>query len=227
MMSFARLTRSRWDVTDDYELFMPEAKDDGQSTEAASPAIRPCRHFARGFCFYGNSCRQSHDTMILAEEGDALKQSLQLQRSLVLFRYGGKEKRPILRLLFRVASLHGYVPRELGRFDTSNHDHRGYGDSLRTFKYEEKGAESISLRSFARLGSETTAAITDLREYIELGDELGECGRRVGDRCGVRPFGVEGSGGAAAARLHVCLGQLRHFSVAVRKHEVCFNTTLF
>ena len=58
---------------------MPEAKDDGQSTEAASPAIRPCRHFARGFCFYGNSCRQSHDTMILAEEGDALKQSLQLQ----------------------------------------------------------------------------------------------------------------------------------------------------
>ena len=31
--------------------------------------------------------------------------------------------------------------------------------------------ESPHYRGFARLGSETTAAITDLREYIELGDE--------------------------------------------------------
>ena len=45
---------------------------------------------------------------------------------------------------------------------------------------------------------------------VELGDEFGECGRRVGDRGGVRSLGVEGGGGAAAARLHVCLRQLRH-----------------
>ena len=34
--------------------------------EAVTHTKRPCRHFARGFCFYGDKCRQSHDEADIA-----------------------------------------------------------------------------------------------------------------------------------------------------------------
>ena len=50
--------------------------------------------------------------------------------------------------------------------------------------------ESPHYRGFARLGSETTAAITDLREYIELGDERAPVAREGAaayERMGIGP----------------------------------------
>lgn len=40
---------------------------------------RPCRHFARGFCFYGVSCKQSHDPDVAATSGSAAKIARQQQ----------------------------------------------------------------------------------------------------------------------------------------------------
>lgn len=82
-------------------------------------------------------------------------QALQLCRVFIWYRDGSGIAAPLrrmMKLLFRVAQLHGHSPRQLGSFQSDN-KFRGFGKKLRVFssKGEGAGTQALTASSVARL----------------------------------------------------------------------------
>ena len=77
------------------------------------------------------------------------EQSLQIQRACAR-RVFLQENDTKLRVLFRVASFHGYVPRKLGKYE-SNKRYRGYGKRIRVLKDEQDGEQKMAPQSLVRM----------------------------------------------------------------------------